>query len=60
MVERSVSGCGNQDFSIFNGTTLDLLETGAELRGDQDLGAINDGVPIILLAVWNDLWVIWG
>jgi hypothetical protein len=49
MVERSVSGCGNQDFSIFNETTLDLLEAVPELRGDLDLGITNEGATIIWL-----------
>jgi len=38
-----------EDFSIFNETTLDLLEAVPELRGDPDLGATNEGVTIIWL-----------
>jgi len=37
------------DFSIFNETTLTLLEAMPELRGDPDLGAINEGVTIVWL-----------
>jgi hypothetical protein len=38
-----------EDFSIFNDTVLNLLEAVPELRGDPDLGAINEGVAIIWL-----------
>ena len=38
-----------EDFSIFNETTLDLLEAVPELRGDPDLGATNEGVTILWL-----------
>src|SRR5208283_1689269 len=38
-----------EDFSIFNETTLDLLEAVPELRGDPDLGAINEGASILWL-----------
>jgi hypothetical protein len=38
-----------EDFSIFNETTLDLLEAVPKLRGDPDLGATNEGVTIIWL-----------
>jgi hypothetical protein len=38
-----------EDFSIFNETTLTLLETVPELRGDSDLDAINEGVTIVWL-----------
>jgi hypothetical protein len=38
-----------EDFSIFNDTVLALLEAVPELRGDPDLGAINEGVTIIWL-----------
>ena len=38
-----------EDFSIFDETTLDLLEEVPELRGDPDLGATNEGVTIIWL-----------
>ena len=38
-----------EDFSIFNATTLDLLEAVPELRGDPDVGAINEGVTILWL-----------
>jgi len=37
------------EFSIFNETTLTLLEAMPELRGDPDLGAINEGVTIVWL-----------
>src|SRR6266480_3489606 len=33
-----------EDFSIFNNTTLSLLETVRELRSDPDLNAANEGV----------------
>lgn len=38
-----------EDFSIFNETTLTLLEAVPELRGDPDLDAINKGVTIVWL-----------
>ncbi len=38
-----------EDFSIFNETTLGLLERVPELRGDPDLDAINEGVTIVWL-----------
>jgi hypothetical protein len=38
-----------EDFSIFNETVLGLLEAVPQLRGDPDLGAINEGVTIIWL-----------
>src|SRR5208283_2771209 len=38
-----------EDFSIFNETTLDLLEAVPKLRGDPDLGATNEGVTVIWL-----------
>jgi len=38
-----------EDFSIFNRTTLDLLEAVPELRGDPDLDAINEGVTCLWL-----------
>jgi hypothetical protein len=38
-----------EDFSIFNGTTLALLEMVPELRGDPELDAINEGVTIVWL-----------
>ena len=38
-----------EDFSIFNDTVLNLLEAVPELRGDPDLGAINEGVTILWL-----------
>jgi hypothetical protein len=38
-----------EDFSIFNDTVLALLEAVPELRGDPDLGAINEGVTILWL-----------
>jgi len=38
-----------EDFSIFNDTTLSLLEAVPELRGDPDLKATNEGVTILWL-----------
>jgi hypothetical protein len=38
-----------EDFSIFDATTLDLLEAVPELRGDPDLGATNEGVTVLWL-----------
>jgi len=38
-----------EDFSIFNDTTLSLLEAVPELRGDPDLNATNEGVTILWL-----------
>ena len=38
-----------EDFSIFNSTTLDLLEAVPKLRGDPDLNALNEGVTILWL-----------
>jgi len=38
-----------EDFSIFNRTTLDLLEAVPELRGDPDLDATNGGVTVLWL-----------
>ncbi len=38
-----------EDFSIFNPTTLDLLEAVPEVRGDPDLGTTNEGVTILWL-----------
>ena len=37
----------DEDFSTFNSTTLSLLETVPELRGDSDLNARNEGVTIL-------------
>ena len=37
------------DFSIFNPTTLNLLEAVPELRGDSDLDATNEGVTVLWL-----------
>jgi hypothetical protein len=39
----------SEDFSIFNDAALALLEAVPELRGDPDLGAINEGVSIFWL-----------
>lgn len=36
-----------EDFSIFNQTTLDLLEAVPQLRGDPDLNALNEGVTLV-------------
>ena len=38
-----------EGFSIFNPTTLDLLEAVPKLRGDPDLNALNEGVTILWL-----------
>ena len=38
-----------EDFSIFDDTTLNLLEAVPELRGDPDLNATNEGVTILWL-----------
>ena len=38
-----------EDFSIFNGTTLSLLEAEPELRNDPDLDATNAGVTVVWL-----------
>ena len=46
MIKDFVAG---EDFSIFNDTVLTLLEAVPELRGDPDLGAINEGVTILWL-----------
>jgi hypothetical protein len=46
VIKDFISG---EDFSIFDETTLDLLEAVPELRGDPDLGATNEGVTIIWL-----------
>lgn len=38
-----------EDFSIFNETTLSLLEVVPELRGDPDLDSTNEGVTVLWL-----------
>ena len=38
-----------EDFSIFNTTTLSMLEAAPELRGDSDLNATNEGVTLLWL-----------
>jgi hypothetical protein len=38
-----------ENFSIFNPTTLNLLDAVAELRGDSDLDATNEGVTVLWL-----------
>jgi hypothetical protein len=38
-----------EDFTIFNETTLALLEAVPELRGDSDLNATNEGITILCL-----------
>jgi len=38
-----------EDFSIFNATTLSMLEAAPELRGDSDLNATNEGVTVLWL-----------
>jgi hypothetical protein len=39
----------SEDFSIFNDTTLKMLEAVPELRGDPDLSATNEGVSVLWL-----------
>ena len=39
-----------EDFSIFNRTTLSLIEAVPEVRGDPDLDATNEGVTLLWLA----------
>lgn len=38
-----------EDFSIFNATTLAMLEAASDLRGDCDLNATNEGVTLLWL-----------
>jgi hypothetical protein len=38
-----------EKFSIFNRTTLELLESVPEVRGDPDLDATNEGVTVLWL-----------
>ena len=38
-----------EDFSIFDETTLNLLEAVPELRGDPDLNATNEGISVLWL-----------
>ena len=38
-----------EDFSIFDATTLMLLESVPQLRGDSDLNATNEGVTVLWL-----------
>ncbi len=38
-----------EDFSIFNSTTLSLLDAVPELRRDSDLNATNEGVTVVWL-----------
>ena len=38
-----------EEFSIFNPTTLNLLDAVSELRGDSDLDATNEGVTFLWL-----------
>src|SRR5215469_14535171 len=38
-----------EDFTIFNEVVLAMLEAVPELRGDPDLGAINEGITVLLL-----------
>lgn len=40
---------GGEDFCVFQKNVLDLLEAVPELRGDPDLGAINEGVTVLWL-----------
>lgn len=46
VIKDFVSGEG---FSIFNQTTLSMLEASPELRGDPDLNATNEGVSLLWL-----------
>jgi hypothetical protein len=46
VIKDAIAG---EDFSIFNNTVLALLEAVPDLRGDSDLGAINEGVTIVWL-----------
>ena len=39
----------NVEAGIFDATTLNLLESVPEMRGDRDLGATNEGVTIVWL-----------
>jgi hypothetical protein len=48
--EGAIMDCiPGEEFSIFNGTVLALLEAVPELRGDPDLNATNEGVTILWL-----------
>jgi hypothetical protein len=38
-----------EEFSIFNAATLSMLEAAAELRGDPDLNATNEGITVVWL-----------
>ena len=38
-----------EEFSIFNNTTLHMLEAAPELSGDPDLNATNEGVSVLWL-----------
>lgn len=38
-----------EDFSIFNPSTLELIEAVPELRADSDLNRVNEGVTIVWL-----------
>ena len=38
-----------EEFSIFNETALNLVETVPELRGDPDLEATNEGITVLWL-----------
>jgi hypothetical protein len=46
VIKEFVAG---EDFSIFNGTVLKMLEAAPELRGDSDLNATNEGVTVLWL-----------
>jgi len=46
VIKDFVSG---EDFSIFNPTTLQLLESVPDLRGDPDLNATNEGITVLWL-----------
>jgi hypothetical protein len=38
-----------EDFGVFNAVTLQMLEEVPELRGDSDLGRVNEGVTLVWL-----------
>jgi len=38
-----------EDFGVFDDTTLKLLEEVPEVRGDSDLGRVNEGVTVVWL-----------
>jgi hypothetical protein len=38
-----------EDFGVFDDTTLKLLEAVPEMRGDGDLGRVNEGITVLWL-----------